>query len=97
MLLCSWGSARVQHKPEVRTVLFASGTVVAYVMSAFIPIAASPPPRNHPNGESASKLYLAFALVAVVAFIGIHFAFKWDEKEKTRELGSCQGEFCRRA
>ncbi|KAI8183468.1 hypothetical protein K4K52_008689 [Colletotrichum sp. SAR 10_76] len=84
MLLCSWGSAHLQHEPEVRTVLFASGTVLAYIMSAFIPIAAFPA-SEAPNWRIGSKLYLAFALVAVVIFIGIHFGFKWEEKKQQKE------------
>ncbi|KAI8307048.1 hypothetical protein K4K61_003957 [Colletotrichum sp. SAR11_59] len=84
MLLCSWGSAHLQHEPEVRTVLFASGTVLAYIMSAFIPIAAFPA-SEAPNWRIGSKLYLAFALVAVVIFIGIHFGFKWEQKKQQKE------------
>ncbi|KAJ5015916.1 hypothetical protein K4K57_012476 [Colletotrichum sp. SAR 10_99] len=84
MLLCSWGSAYLQHEPEVRTVLFASGTVLAYIMSAFIPIAAFPA-SEAPNWRIGSKLYLAFALVAVVIFIGIHFGFKWEQKKQQKE------------
>ncbi|KAF6821200.1 pantothenate transporter [Colletotrichum plurivorum] len=83
MLLCSWGSAHLQHEPEVRTVLFASGTVLAYILSASIPIAAFPA-SEAPNWRIGSKLYLGFALVATVVFVGIHFAFKWDDKKKAK-------------
>ncbi|KAF6804408.1 major facilitator superfamily transporter [Colletotrichum sojae] len=83
MLLCSWGSAHLQHEPEVRTVLFASGTVLAYILSASIPIAAFPA-SEAPNWRIGSKLYLGFALVATVVFVGIHFAFRWDDKKKAK-------------
>ncbi|OBR02370.1 Major facilitator superfamily transporter [Colletotrichum higginsianum IMI 349063] len=83
MLLCSWASAHLQGEPEVRTVLFASGTTLAYLMSAFIPIAAFPA-SEAPNWRIGSKLYLGFALVSSVMFVGIHFAFKWEEKRKAR-------------
>ncbi|KAK1446836.1 major facilitator superfamily transporter [Colletotrichum cuscutae] len=84
MLLCSWASAHLQGEPEVRTVLFASGTVLAYIMSAFIPIAAFPA-SEAPHWRIGAKLYLAFALVSAVIFVGIHFAFKWEEKKKAKE------------
>ncbi|WYZ45927.1 hypothetical protein EsH8_IX_000152 [Colletotrichum jinshuiense] len=84
MLLCSWASAHLQGEPEVRTVLFASGTILAYLMSAFIPIAAFPA-SEAPNWRIGSKLYLGFALVSTVVFIGIHFVFKWEEKKKAKE------------
>ncbi|OLN97993.1 Pantothenate transporter FEN2 [Colletotrichum chlorophyti] len=84
MLLCSWASVNLQGEPEVRTVLFASGTILAYLMSAFIPLAAYPA-SEAPHWRIGSKLYLGFALVAVVIFIGIHFGFKWEEKKKARQ------------
>lgn len=84
MLLCSWASAHLQGEPEVRTVLFASGTVLAYIMSAFIPIAAFPA-SEAPHWRIGAKLYLAFALVSAVIFVGIHFAFKWEDKKKAKE------------
>ncbi|KAL2879057.1 hypothetical protein SGCOL_005757 [Colletotrichum sp. CLE4] len=84
MLLCSWASAHLQAEPEVRTVLFASRTVLAYIMSAFIPIAAFPA-SEAPHWRIGAKLYLAFALVSAFIFVGIHFAFKWEEKKKARE------------
>ncbi|EXF80097.1 major facilitator superfamily transporter [Colletotrichum fioriniae PJ7] len=84
MLLCSWASAHLQGEPEVRTVLFASGTILAYIMSAFIPIAAFPA-SEAPHWRIGAKLYLAFALVSAVIFVGIHFAFKWEDKKKAKE------------
>lgn len=63
--------------------LFASGTVLAYILSASIPIAAFPA-SEAPNWRIGSKLYLGFAVVATVVFVGIHFAFKWDDKKKAK-------------
>ncbi|GKT45393.1 pantothenate transporter FEN2 [Colletotrichum spaethianum] len=84
MLLCSWASAHLQGEPQVRTVLFASGTILSYLMSAFIPIAAFPA-SEAPHWRIGSKLYLGFALVSSVMFVGIHFAFKWEEKRKAKD------------
>jgi ACS family pantothenate transporter-like MFS transporter len=42
MLLCSWASGNFEAEPEVRTVLFASGTILSYLQSAFVPIVAFP-------------------------------------------------------
>ena len=81
MLLCSWASAHLQHEPQVRTVLFASGTTFAYFMTAFIPIAAFPA-SEAPNWRIGAKLYLGFAVAAVFFFVGIHFLLKRDAKAK---------------
>ncbi|TKW55581.1 hypothetical protein CTA1_12317, partial [Colletotrichum tanaceti] len=67
-------STNLQGEPEVRTVLFASGTALAYLMSAFIPIAALPASKAT-NWRIESNLYLGSALVFSVMFVGIHFAF----------------------
>ncbi|PSN68709.1 major facilitator superfamily transporter [Corynespora cassiicola Philippines] len=93
MLLCSWASAHLQHEPEVRTVLFASGTIFAYLMNAFIPIAAFPA-REAPNWRIGSKLYLGFACLSTCIFIGIWFAFRYEAKlkEKRRAKDSTNGE-----
>ncbi|WDK16912.1 major facilitator superfamily transporter [Colletotrichum graminicola] len=84
MLLCSWASAHLQGEPQVRTVLFASGTILSYLMSAFIPLAAFPA-SEAPQWRIGSKLYLGFALVSSVMFVGIHFALQWEEKRKAKD------------
>ena len=84
MLLCSWASAHLQGEPEVRTVLFASGTLFAYLMNAFIPIAAFPA-REAPNWRIGSKLYLGFAILSTFIFVDIYFAFRWENKKKARD------------
>jgi len=85
MLLCSWASGNLESEPEVRTVLFASGTIFSYLQSAFIPIAAFPA-FEAPNWRIGSSLYLGFALVAMAMFTGIHFALKWEAKRKSKNL-----------
>lgn len=84
MLLCSWASAHLQHEPQVRTVLFASGTVLAYLMNAFLPLAAYPA-NEAPNWEIGAKLYLGFACVAVVVFVGIGRAFRREERKRSAQ------------
>jgi len=79
MLLCSWASTHLKGEPEVRIVLFASGTILSYLQNAFVPIAAFPA-SEAPHWRIGAKLYLAFALVAMGMFVGIHFAFRWQEK-----------------
>ncbi|KAH8878969.1 major facilitator superfamily transporter [Thozetella sp. PMI_491] len=81
MLLCSWAANHLESEPEVRTVLFASGTLLAYILSAFLPIAAFPA-SEAPKWRIGAKVYLGFACAAVFVFIGIHFGFKWDAKRK---------------
>jgi len=85
MLLCAWASTHLEGEPEVRTVLFASGTLLSYLQSAFIPIAAFPA-SEAPNWRIGSKLYLGFAVLAMFMFIGTYFAFKWEAKKKSIDL-----------
>ena len=85
MLLCSWASEHLAHEPQVRTVLFASGTLFAYIMSAFVPIAAFPA-SEAPNWRIGAKLYMGFAVFTVFLFIAIYFGFKWDEN-RARDAG----------
>lgn len=81
MLLCSWASANLQHEPQVRTMLFASGTVLAYILNASLPIAAYPA-KEAPHWRIGAKLYLGFACVSVCMFLGIQWRFVWEEKKK---------------
>ena len=77
ILLCSWASSHLQHEPQVRTVLFASGTVLAYVLNASLPLAAFPA-REAPYWRVGAKLYLGVACVSVPVFLGIWGRFGWE-------------------
>ncbi|CAI6093629.1 hypothetical protein V2G26_017259 [Clonostachys chloroleuca] len=79
MLLCSWASEHLAHEPQVRTMLFASGTLFAYILSAFVPIAAFPA-SEAPNWRIGAKLYMGFAIFAVFLYFGIYFGFRWEKK-----------------
>lgn len=81
MLLCAWASDNLRDEPEVRTLLFATGTIIFYALSAFLSIATYPA-SEAPNWKIGAKPYLAFAVITVFMFIGIHFGFKRDEKKK---------------
>ncbi|RDW87228.1 MFS transporter-15 [Coleophoma crateriformis] len=87
MLLCSWASENLESEPEVRTVLFATGTVISYLLNAFVPLAAYPASQA-PHWRIGAKLYLGFAIFAAVLYIGLHFAFKWEAKKKANNLGT---------
>lgn len=88
LLLCSWASTNLQAEPEVRTVLFASGTVLTYLLNAFVPIAAFPA-SEAPDWRIGAKLYVAFAAVSTVMFVGIHFGLR---REAKRGGGALSGE-----
>jgi len=90
MLLCAWATTNLEGEPAVRTVLFASGTILSYIQSAFLPIAAFPA-SEAPHWRIGAKLYLAFAIVAMFMFIGIHFAFRWEAKSISRRIASRSG------
>ncbi|KAM5360956.1 hypothetical protein ACJZ2D_013410 [Fusarium nematophilum] len=85
MLACSWASDNLQHEPELRTVLFASGTLVAYALAAFVPISAYPA-SDAPHWRIGAKLYMSFAVICVGAFISIHFAFKWEARRRQKAV-----------
>ncbi|KAF2438210.1 MFS general substrate transporter [Karstenula rhodostoma CBS 690.94] len=86
MLLCAWASAHLQHEPEVRTVLFATGTVLSYLNNAFVPLAAYPA-REAPHWRIGAKLYLGFACTACAMFVGIWLAWRREEKTGGGRLG----------
>ena len=85
MLITAWAAENLEAEPEVRTVLFASGTILSYLQSGFVPIAAYPASQA-PHWVIGAKLYLGFALVALVMFIGIHFGLKWEKKKSAKKL-----------
>jgi ACS family pantothenate transporter-like MFS transporter len=85
MLLTAWAAENLEAEPEIRTVLFASGTIISYLQSGFVPIAAYPASQA-PNWHIGAKLYLAFALVVLAMFISIHFGLKWEAKKKAKKL-----------
>ncbi|KAL4784378.1 major facilitator superfamily domain-containing protein [Aspergillus varians] len=84
MLLCAWASTSLEDKPEARTIMFASGTIIAYALNAFVPIAAYPASKA-PHWPIGAKLYLGFAVAALLIFIGMHFGFRRDAKKKEKE------------
>ena len=81
MLLTAWAATNLQSEPEVRTVLFASGTVLSYLQNAFLPIAAFPA-SEAPHWRIGAWVYLALAIVALSMFIAIHFLFKYYPRNK---------------
>lgn len=83
MLLCSWASDHLQDEPEVRTILFATGTIIAYALSAFLPIAAFPA-SEAPNWMIGPKIYLGFAITAVFGFITMHVLWRREANKKQR-------------
>lgn len=83
IILMAWATENLQHEPQVRTMLFASGTVLAYVMSAFIPIAAFPA-VDAPNWKIGSKSYLGFTIAATLIFFAIHYRLKWEARRKAK-------------
>ncbi|KAJ5914778.1 hypothetical protein N7504_003661 [Penicillium tannophilum] len=83
MLLCAWAAAHLEKEPQVRTVLFATGTLFSYLFSAFLPIAADPS-SEAPNWQIGAKLYLGLSVVAAVLFISIAMIFRWQAKRAKR-------------
>jgi VIT1/CCC1 family predicted Fe2+/Mn2+ transporter len=79
MLLCAWAAAHLEKEPQVRTVLFATGTLFSYLFSAFLPIAAFPA-AEAPHWKIGAKLYLGLSVLASVLFITIFFVLKWQAK-----------------
>lgn len=84
MLLCAWAAAHLEKEPQVRTVLFATGTLFSYLFSAFLPIAAYPS-SEAPNWRIGAKLYLGLSVLAAMLFISISFIFRWQAKREKRQ------------
>ncbi|TXT10872.1 hypothetical protein VHUM_02377 [Vanrija humicola] len=89
MLLAAWGSGYLQDEPEVRTILFATGTVFSYIQNAFLPIAAFPA-SEAPNWRIGAKVYLGAMAFSTVLFIIISFLFR--RVDKIREEQAKRGE-----
>lgn len=83
MILCAWASSSLEAEPQVLTILFASGTVLAYLQSAFVPLAAYPASQA-PYWKIGAKLYLGFAGGALCLYFAIYFGLK-REKKKSEE------------
>ncbi|KAJ5389879.1 Major facilitator superfamily domain general substrate transporter [Penicillium cataractarum] len=83
MLLCAWAAAHLEREPQVRTVLFATGTLFSYLFSAFLPIAAFPA-SEAPHWRIGAKVYLGLSLLAATLFISIAVIFKREEKGKRK-------------
>lgn len=81
MLLCAWAANNLQDEPEVRTILFSSGTTWAYILNMFLPILAFPA-KEAPNWNIGAKVYMGFAVATLFAFFGIHFGLKYEAKRK---------------
>ncbi|OJJ97174.1 hypothetical protein ASPACDRAFT_1882414 [Aspergillus aculeatus ATCC 16872] len=86
MLLCAWATAHLETEPQVRTVLFATGTLFSYLLSAFLPIAAYPA-EEAPHWRIGAKLYLALSILAAILFVTIHFVFKWEKRTQQAREG----------
>lgn len=81
MLICAWATNNLQHEPEVRTILFSTGTTWAYIQNMFIPLLAYPASQA-PNWKVGPKVYMAFAVWTLFVFFGIHFRLKYEAKRK---------------
>ncbi|PYH41586.1 MFS general substrate transporter [Aspergillus saccharolyticus JOP 1030-1] len=89
MLLCAWATAHLETEPQVRTVLFATGTLFSYLLSAFLPIAAYPADEA-PHWRIGAKLYLALSILAAILFVAIYLAFRWEKRTKITREGDLQ-------
>ncbi|KAL1408544.1 hypothetical protein Q8F55_005356 [Vanrija albida] len=89
MLLAAWGSGYLQDEPEVRTMMFATGTVFSYIQNAFLPIAAFPA-SEAPNWRIGAKVYLGAMAASTVLFVIIYFLFR--RVDKIREEKAKRGE-----
>lgn len=72
--------------------LFATGTVMSYLLNAFLPIAAYPA-SEAPDWRIGAKVYMGFACIAAAIYVGIYFGLQWEEKRKAKAgLDSPEGE-----
>lgn len=79
VILCSWAADILTAEPELKTIIFATGTVVSYLLSAFLPLATFPASQT-PYYKIGSRLYLAFMIVAT----GMYFSIRWLQRRDER-------------
>jgi MFS transporter, ACS family, pantothenate transporter len=90
MLLCAWAASHLEREPQVRTVVFATGTLFSYLFSAFLPIAAFPA-SEAPHWRIGAKVYLGLSLLAATLFISIAVILRWQEKRKGKAEIAVEG------
>lgn len=86
LLVCAWAATYLNDLPEVRAVLFATGTVISYINVAFIPLWAYPTSQA-PNWNVGAKFYLGSMLVAFCFFLATAYGLRWEERRKLRKAG----------
>ncbi len=79
VILCSWAADILTAEPELKTIIFATGTVVSYLLSAFLPLATFPASQT-PYYKIGSKLYLAFMIVATGGYFVISYLARKDKR-----------------
>ncbi|KAE9984846.1 hypothetical protein EG328_008248 [Venturia inaequalis] len=91
MILCAWASSNLEAEPQVLTILFASGTVLAYLQSAFVPLAAYPASQA-PHWKIGAKLYLGFAVGALCLYFAIYFGLQREKRRSSEAKVAGEGE-----
>ncbi|KAL1410714.1 hypothetical protein Q8F55_001656 [Vanrija albida] len=86
LLPCAWAATYLGHVPDVRAVLFATGTVISYINVAFIPLWAYPTSQA-PNWKVGAKFYLGSMLVTAVGFVATAWGLRWEERKRLRKEG----------
>jgi TRAP-type C4-dicarboxylate transport system permease small subunit len=75
--------------------MFASGTMLAYALNAFLPIAAFPA-SEAPHWRIGARVYLGFALLALVLFVVLWVGFRREDKGKEKKGRAEEEEEARR-
>ena len=79
VLLCSWAADILAAEPELKTIIFSTGTVISYLLSAFLPLATFPTAQA-PHWKIGSRLYLAFMVVATGGYFAIWYLARRDRR-----------------
>lgn len=86
LLVCAWAATFMNDLPEVRAVMYATGTLISYLNVAFIPLWAYPA-KQAPNWHVGAKFYLGSMCVTFVLFLATAYGLRWEQRRKLRAQG----------
>jgi sugar phosphate permease len=86
LLIATWAGTYLAHLPEVKVVMYATGTTVSYLSVAFIPLWAYPA-KEAPNWNVGAKFYLGSMCVVTAVFIATAYGLRWEQRKQLRREG----------
>jgi len=86
LIVACWAGDFLNHLPEVKAVLFATGTTISYLNVAFIPLWAFPT-KQAPNWHVGAKFYLGSMCVTACLFVITAVGLRYEQRRQLRKEG----------